>query len=86
MAALLHDSTLTHTPTEAERFLAQRDLHPFTPSRAYTMLHSLAEAEQADRASTTVLFKLKFVLNEEPVSPYDKQHRKSQIARMAREL
>ena len=50
------------------------------------MLHSLAEAEQADKAGTTVVSKVKSVLNEEPFSPYEKQQRKSQIARMTREL
>ena len=50
------------------------------------MLHSLAEAQQADRAGTSVLSNLKFVPNEEPVSPYKKQQRKSQITRMTREL
>ena len=50
------------------------------------MLHSLVEAEQADRAGTTGLSKLNSVLNEEPVSPYEKQQRKSQITCMTREL
>ena len=68
VTALLHDATLTPPPPEAERFLAQRDLHPSTPARAYAMLQSMAETEQADRAGTAVLSKLKFVLNEEPAS------------------
>ena len=73
VTALLHDATLTHTSPEAERFLAQQNLHPSTPARAYAMLHSMTETEQADRAGTAVLSKLKSVLNEEPASPYEKQ-------------
>ena len=45
------------------------------------MLHSMVQTQQADRAGTAVLSKLKSVLHEEPASPYEKQQRKSQIAR-----
>ena len=57
-AVLLHDSTLTRISAEADTFLAQRGLPPSTPTRAYAMLHSLAEAKQVDRAGTAVLSKL----------------------------
>ena len=50
------------------------------------MLHSMAQTEQADRSGSAVFSKVKSVLNEELASPYEKQQRKSQIARMTKEL
>ena len=81
MAALLHDSSLSQIAPEADKFLAQRDLHPSTPARACSVLQSLAEAEQADRAGTgtAVLAKLKSILHEEPASPYARHRGSRQI-------
>ena len=73
----------SHTPP---RYLAQKNMHPTTLARAYSMLQSLAENERAQHCGTTVLPKLRSILHEEPASPYEKKQRRMQIAHMTREL
>ena len=84
--ALLHDASLQHTPLAARNFLEGKGLMADSPRRAYALLASYAEAETANRCGTQVLAKLKRALHTEPASPYEKQPRKLEIARLMREL
>ena len=84
MTALLHDASLPHTPPVARKFLEGKGITTSASDRAYALLASYAKAETADRCGKQVLAKLKRALHTEPVSPYEKQARKLEVARLVR--